>query len=35
MTKFDDKGERVFLSDQEIEAERVRTQRQMEEACKK
>lgn len=35
VTKFDDKGERVFLSDQEIEAERVRTQRQMEEACKK
>ncbi len=32
--KYNDKGERVFLSDDEIEAERARSQREMEEACK-
>jgi type II secretory pathway component HofQ len=33
--KFDDKGERVYLGDAEIEAEQVRTRREMDEACKK
>lgn len=35
ITKYDDKGEKVYLGDQEIEAERARTQREMDEACKK
>lgn len=33
--KYNEKGERVFLDDQEIESERVRSQREMDEACKK
>jgi hypothetical protein len=33
--KYNDKGERVFLDDAEIEAERIRSQREMDEACKK
>ncbi len=33
--KSDDKGERVFLGDEEIDAERERTKRLMDEACKK
>lgn len=33
--KYDDKGERVYLGDAEIEAEQVRTRQEMEEACKK
>ena len=32
--KYNDKGERVFLGDEEIEVERERTRREMEEACK-
>jgi hypothetical protein len=32
--KYNDKGERELMSDDEIEAERVRTRREMEEACK-
>ena len=35
VTKYDDKGERVFLDDQEIEAARERSKREMDEACKK
>lgn len=34
-TKYNDKGERVYLGDEELEAERVRTRREMEDACKK
>lgn len=33
--KYNDKGEIIYLGDAEIEAERDRTQREMEEACKK
>lgn len=33
--KYDEKGERAFMSDAEIEAERERARRQMDEACKK
>ncbi|HUP97296.1 MAG TPA: DUF4124 domain-containing protein [Usitatibacter sp.] len=33
--KTNEKGERDFMSDAEIEAARARTQREMEEACKK
>ena len=33
--KSDDKGERVFLGDEEIDAERDRSKRLMDEACKK
>ncbi len=33
--KHDDKGERVFLGDEEIDAERERSKRAMDEACKK
>ena len=33
--KYNDKGERVFLGDQEIEVERERSKREMDEACKK
>jgi hypothetical protein len=32
--KYNDKGERDYLSDEEIEKERVRSQREMNEACK-
>lgn len=35
MHKFDEKGEKVILGDEEIEAEKNRTRREMEEACKK
>ena len=35
ITKYNDKGERVYLGDQEIEAERERSKREMDEACKK
>jgi len=35
VTRYDDKGERVFMDDQEIEAARVRSKREMDEACKK
>ncbi|MGZ5035383.1 MAG: DUF4124 domain-containing protein [Usitatibacter sp.] len=33
--KLDEKGERVFLGDEEIEKERERSKRDMDEACKK
>jgi hypothetical protein len=33
--KYNDKGEREYLGDAEIEAERARTRREMDEACKK
>jgi hypothetical protein len=33
--KYNDKGERVMLEDSEIETERERTRRDMDEACKK
>jgi hypothetical protein len=33
--RLDEKGERVFLGDEEIEKERERTKREMDEACKK
>lgn len=33
--KYNDKGEREYLGDAELEAERIRTRREMEEACKK
>ena len=33
--KLNDKGERILLDDAQIEAERNRTRREMEEACKK
>jgi hypothetical protein len=32
--KYNDKGERELMSDEEIESERARTRREMEEACK-
>jgi hypothetical protein len=35
ITKYDDKGERVYLGDQELDAERERSKREMDEACKK
>ena len=35
LQKYNDKGERVLLGDAEIEAERNRTRREMDEACKK
>jgi predicted Zn-dependent peptidase len=35
ITKYDDKGERVYLGDDEILAEQERTKREMDEACKK
>ena len=34
LSRTNDKGERELMSDEEIEAERVRTRREMEEACK-
>jgi hypothetical protein len=33
--KYNDKGERVYLGDDEMEAEKVRSKRDMDEACKK
>ncbi len=35
VSRYDDKGERVFMDDQEIEAARERSKREMDEACKK
>jgi Domain of unknown function (DUF4124) len=35
LTKYNDKGERVFLGDEEIGVERERSKRDMDEACKK
>jgi chromatin remodeling complex protein RSC6 len=35
ITKYNEKGERVYLGDQEIEVERERSKREMDEACKK
>ena len=35
VTRYDEKGERVFMDDQEIEAARERSKREMDEACKK
>jgi hypothetical protein len=35
LTKYNDKGERIYLGDAEIDAERERSQKVMEEACKK
>ena len=35
ITKYDEKGERVYLGDQELEVERERSKREMDEACKK
>jgi hypothetical protein len=35
ITKYNEKGERIYLGDQEIEAERERSKREMDEACKK
>jgi hypothetical protein len=35
LSKYNDKGERVFLSDDEIASERERSRRDMDEACKK
>src|SRR5438128_1997128 len=35
ISKYNDKGERVLMDEQEIEAEREKARRQMEEACKK
>ena len=35
ITKYNEKGERVYLGDQEIDAERERSKREMDEACKK
>jgi hypothetical protein len=34
ISKFDEKGERVMMNDQEIETEREKSRQQMEEACK-
>lgn len=34
ITKYDDKGERVYLGDDEIVAEQARTKKEMDEACK-
>ena len=33
--KYDDKGERTVMDDQEIETERGKTQKLVDEACKK
>ena len=33
--KYDDKGERIVLGDQQIDAERERSKKEMDEACKK
>ena len=35
IAKYDEKGERVYLGDQELEVERERSKRDMDEACKK
>lgn len=35
MHKYNDKGERVYLGDEELETERARSKREMDEACKK
>jgi Domain of unknown function (DUF4124) len=35
IAKYNDKGERIFLGDEEIDAERERSKREMDEACKK
>jgi hypothetical protein len=35
MHKYNEKGERVFLGDDEMDAERTRSKREMDEACKK
>jgi hypothetical protein len=35
IAKYNDKGERIFLGDEEIDAERARSKREMDEACKK
>ncbi len=35
LLRYDDKGERQYLTDEEIEAGRVKSKKQMEEACKK
>lgn len=35
LSKYNEKGERVFLGDAEIEAERERARHEMEEACRK
>ena len=35
MHKYNDKGERVYLGDEELESERARSRRDMDEACKK
>ena len=35
ITKYNEKGERVYLGDSEIEAERKKAQRDVDEACKK
>ena len=35
LTKYNDKGERVYLGDDEIDAERERSKREMDEVCKK
>jgi Domain of unknown function (DUF4124) len=35
IAKNNDKGERIFLGDEEIDAARVRSKREMDEACKK
>ena len=35
ISKYNDKGEKVLMDDQDIEAEREKARRQMEEACKK
>ena len=35
ISKYNEKGEKVLMDDQEIEAEREKARRQMEEACKK
>jgi hypothetical protein len=35
IAKYNEKGERIFLGDDEIDAERARSKREMDEACKK
>jgi hypothetical protein len=35
IAKYNDKGERIFLGDEQIDAERERSKREMDEACKK
>jgi Domain of unknown function (DUF4124) len=35
LVKYNDKGERIYLGDAEIDAERIRSQKVMDEACKK